>query len=332
MPAIAPFDQQPQPRAPDYAQAAAWASRPGAEGLAAQVPVGATPLAKAPKIDVFYVYPTTFRSKLQWNADIRDAETNHWTDISVIARQASVFNGCCRIFAPRYRQASLAAFSAPVDGAKAYALAYGDVLRAFERYLAHDNKGRPFILAGHSQGALMVRRLLTERIKGTPAAGRMVAAYILGIGISRGDFGHAFAGIPACAKGDDTGCVLSWNSYLANSDTAAYRARSTAAYRAKHGDTDSEMSCNNPLALGGSPALGALPGEARDGPLQPLVPGAVTAQCRDGVLMVEVNPALGLTPLPGGNMHYHDISLYYADIRADAARRAGAFLAKGSSR
>lgn len=331
---ITPFDEQPQPPAPDYALASAWAARPGAEGMAALVPAGATPIAKMTAVDVFYVYPTTFRSKTQWNADVADGETNHWTDISVIARQASVFNGCCRIFAPRYRQASLAAFAAPADGAKAYALAYTDVLRAFERYLANDNHGRPFILAGHSQGALMVRRLLTERIKATPVARRLVVAYILGIGIAEGDFAVTFAGTPPCKTGNDTGCVLSWNSFLASSDTESYRARSTAAYRAEHGDAGSLIECVNPLALGGARqrALGALPGAARDGPLQPLVPGAVQARCQDGVLMATVAPALELAPLPGGNMHYHDMSLYYADIRADAARRARAFVVRGNAR
>ena len=229
VPVIARFAEQAPPPAPDYADAVSWAARPGAEGLAASIPDGATPAAKAARVDVFYVYPTTFRSKTRWNADVGDAETNHWTDISVLARQASVFNACCRVFAPRYRQASLAAFAAPEDGGKAYALAYTDVLRAFERYMAHDNHGRPFILAGHSQGALMVRRLLTERIKGTPLARQMVAAYILGIGISEGEFATTFAGSPPCAGPRDTGCVLSWNSFADDSDPSAYRARSTAA-------------------------------------------------------------------------------------------------------
>src|SRR3546814_15517433 len=84
-----------------------------------------------------------------------DAATRRWTDLSVTARQASLFDACCRRFMPRYRQASSRAFAERLgDGAKAYALAYGDVLRAFRSYVAHDNHGRPFIIAGHSQGAL----------------------------------------------------------------------------------------------------------------------------------------------------------------------------------
>lgn len=332
-PAVQPFDSQPAPPVPDYAQSASWAARPGAEGFAALVPPGATSAGKNAKVDIFYVHPTTYRSKTTWNADIGDADTNHWTDISAIARQASVFNGCCRVFAPRYRQASLAAFSSPKDGAKAYALAYTDVLRAFDHYMAHDNHGRPFILAGHSQGALMVKRLLTERIKGTAAAKQLVAAYILGIGIPRGDFAFAFAGFPPCTGASDTGCVLSWNSWMDGSDTQAYRTRSVADFTAAHPGADSVMLCRNPQDLAGGPArsLGTLPGDAQEGPLQALVPGAVEARCEDGIVFVKVDPALRLSSLPGGNMHYRDISLYYAEIRADAHRRALAFMTKGKT-
>lgn len=333
-PVAPPFDSLPPPAVPDYAQPSAWAARPGAEGPAALVPPGATPAATHAGVDVFYIHPTTYRSRTTWNADVADAETNHWTDISVIARQASVFNGCCRVFAPRYRQASLAAFSSPQNGGKAYALAYVDVLSAFDHYMAHDNHGRSFILAGHSQGALMAKRLLAERIRGTAAAKRMVAAYVLGIGIARGDFGYALAGLKPCTGAGDTGCVLSWNSWLEGSDTRAYRTRAVAEFTAAHPGADGVMLCRNPLNLAGGdpvPSRGTLPGAARDSGLQALVPGTVEARCDAGVVLVRVDPALGLGPLPGGNMHYHDVSLYYGEIRADAVRRARAFMTKGKT-
>lgn len=321
-----PFGAAPLPRAPDYALAANWAAFGDGRGPAYLVPPGGASPARRPAADVFYVHPTTFRSKTQWNADLNDASTNGWTDKSVVARQASLFNGCCRVFAPRYRQASLAAFSAPIDGEKAYALAFEDVARAFDWYLAHANRGRPIILAGHSQGALMIRRLLAERIRGTAVQRRLVAAYVLGLGIPEGAFGRELAGYAPCDRPTQTGCVLSWNSFVAGSDAAAYRLRSSAAYRREHGSAGARLLCRNPLALGGRMrSLGALPGEPVDGVLQPLVPGKVSAVCEAGVLMVRAAPELGLTPLPGGNLHYHDMSAFYADIRADAIRRARAF-------
>lgn len=330
--AIPGFEDKASPPAPDYVEPSSWAARPGQDSPALRVPQGEASAATGAPVDVFFVYPTTFRSRETWNADVADAETNHWTDISVIARQASVFNACCRIFAPRYRQASLAAFASPADGQKAYNLAFGDILRAFDHYLAHDNGGRPFILAGHSQGALMIKRLLTERLQGTPAANRLVAAYIIGIGITQGDFTHELAGYAPCRSGEDTGCVLAWNSFLTGSDPSDYRKRVEDGYAALHDDASGGILCQNPITIGeaGRTATrGALPGEARDGTLQALVPDSVSARCEKGILIVDPQARLGLAPLPDGNMHYRDFSAYYADIRADALRRARAFGEKG---
>ena len=331
MQVVPSFAEQAPPPAPDYDDPASWAALPAAEGEAGLVPPGASPAARQPRADVFYIHPTTMLTRDRWNADIRDARINHWTDISVVARQASIFNGCCRIFAPRYRQGSPLAYAAMGgDGDKAYDLAYQDVLRAFEHYLAHANHGRPFIIVGHSQGALLAKRLVAERIEGSPLARRMVAAYIVGLGISEGEFGRSFHAVRPCTGPRQTGCVLTWNSFLVGSDTGAYRQRQAADYRLRYGNAGAELACTNPLLLSGraEPSHGALPGEARDGPLQVLVPRSVTARCVDGVLMVDPSPALELKPLPGGNMHYHDMSMFYEDLRLDAIRRVDAFLAR----
>ncbi len=324
------FADETPPPAPDYALPESWAARPDREQAAIAHPANTSPVASDAKVDVFYVHPTTFRSTVRWNQQIDDAATNEWTDSSVIARQASAFNGCCRIFAPRYRQASLRAFSSMQgDGGLAYALAYGDVTRAFDWYMAHENHGRPFILVGHSQGALHVFGLLRDRIDGKPAARRMVAAYAFGYGIFADDFGTTFRTIKSCTAPRQTYCVIGWNSFLAGADATAYVTRMRQRLVDAHQNgTGARLLCSDPLALGGrrrASTLGALPaGGGSSLPL--LVPGAVTATCdADGILKVTAAPTLNLAPLPGGNMHYHDIALFYGDLRADAARRVAAF-------
>ncbi|WP_375395202.1 DUF3089 domain-containing protein [uncultured Sphingomonas sp.] len=303
------------PPPPDYGDPANWAARPDRPGPAQSVPTNATPLARRPAVDVFYIHPTTFRSAEQWNQRIDDAATNSWTDRSVIARQASVFNGCCRVFAPRYRQASTRAFAEMAgEGAKAYDLAYGDVVRAFDSFLASAH-GRPFILAGHSQGALFVTRLLADRISRTPLAARMVAAYAIGVPVKRGA-----GGVPPCDRPKQTGCVISWNSFLAGSDTSAYFARTLGVVSTA--DAASTLVCTN---LAAKNAATALPGAAIPVGLQPLRRQSVRATCVGGVLAVQPDPALELTPLPGGNMHFHDIALFYGELRADAIRRSAAY-------
>lgn len=323
-----PLAAQDAPPAPDYGQPQSWAS-----SAASALPPGATPSGIAPQADVFYVHPTTLRSATLLNHDIADADANRWVDESVVARQASAFSGCCRVFAPRYRAATFKAFSSKEMQEAAFALAYTDIERAFDWYLTHENRGRPFIIAGHSQGAFHIATLLEKRIQNTPLSKQMVAAYVIGINLADGEFGRRFTGVKPCARPKDTGCILQWNAILAGSDVGKAAAFSQSTFVAKYGDVPGKQTlCINPLtfdmrkpAASARRSLGAVPGDPGFGALRPLLGGKVSARCEKGLLVVQADPALDLKPLPGGSMHFHDVGLFYADIRADAIRRVKAF-------
>lgn len=329
-----PFEQQVL-SVPDYALPQSWAARPGREGAAAAVAPGATPAARDPAVDVFYVNPTTYRALDHWNQDASDPAANAWTDQSVIARQAGIFNACCRIFAPRYRQASLySARHLEGEGVKPFDLAYSDVKRAFDHYITYDNGGRPFILVGHSQGAFHVARLLADEIDGKKLGARMVAAYDIGYVLTVGDFGRSYKTLQICRTPTQTGCVLSWNSVLPVRATPAFRTSLEHHYVEHYGDDAGKtLVCINPLTFDAArpdgtvaDSLGAAPGEPGAGPVRALVPHAVSARCVDGLLIVQPTAALDLKPLPNGFMHYHDFGMFYADIRANAVLRAQTFL------
>jgi hypothetical protein len=316
MTAAAPCTAEaPQPPAPDYADAANWLAWEEA----------GTSAGPAKAVDVFYIHPTTLRSQT-WNQDIADAATNHWTDVSVGARQLSAFGACCRRFAPRYRQASSRAFAAPqAEGDRAYAFAYEDVRAAFRYFIGQHNDGRPFIIAGHSQGALHGLRLLREEVAGTRLADRLVAAYLPGIGIPTDTLPP---GIPACATPLQTRCIVSWNSFKPDADTSGYVARSLARYGS---GSPAPLLCVNPVSFSldrpathFAEAKGAVPGPAIDGPMPGLVRAKVAARCDGNVLRVTVRDGLAVETLPGGNLHMGDIALFWADIRANAEQRAAA--------
>jgi hypothetical protein len=334
-----PFEAEVKGPAPDYSRSEAWAALPDKLDAADDAPAGdAYPDAQAAApVDVFYIHPTTFDIPDNWNQVLDDAKTNDWTDISVVARQASIFNNCCKVYAPRYRQASGAAFyAAEGDGGKAYRFAYADVLMAFDYYIQHYNHGRPFILAGHSQGAQAIYWLVADRIDGTPLQSRFIAAYAPGFPFSLGDFGHKYRSVQPCRKPDQLACVASWNSFVRTGDPSGYITASEARYVKQYGAEGKSLLCVNPLTFDmdrpSAPAsanLGALPGAAAHGPLPAVIPGAAGADCVGGVLMTDqpTDPAFKLNILPHGLFHYHDMDTFYQNIRVNAALRVKAYFA-----
>jgi hypothetical protein len=314
----------------DYANPDAWSVHPTATGLAPDhLTATATPMA-----DVFYVHPTTYFGP-HWNQPADDAAAIDWTDRSVVVPHLDPFTSSCRLFAPRYAQASVRAVREPGPAAEAaWERAYTDVARAFRHYLRHES-GRPLILFGHSQGALHVSNLLAEIIEPEGLAPRLVAAYVIGIGLSEGLFGgqNAFyRQLQPCMSPAQTSCVISWNSFLPDADLTLFRARTQARDETRKASASLGLPiCINPLSFDAempdvtaSANPGTLVGTVGELPLLPLQPGLAGAACRDGVLQVFPEPACPLQPLPGGNMHMHDIALFHAALRADAQRRTSA--------
>lgn len=312
---------------PDYAQPQYWST-------VDSLPQGAVPSKALRGVDVFWIHPTTTRSQTDYNHDPLDPAVLKWTEESAEQRQASAFSACCRVFAPRYRAATTKALADPAHRAEAFALAYSDVERAFDWYMAHENKGRPFIIAGHSQGGAHTTSLLEKRIKGTPLRRRMVAAYVIGINLMEGDLTPRLAGIPFCSAPAQTGCFVQWNAMLAGSDNSPMLKSFQDLFVAQNGGRDGGAPlCVNPVTFDArqplslsSQAKGAVVGDPGFGAMGPVQAGAVAAQCRDGLLTVWPAPSLGLKPLPGGSMHFHDVGLFWADISANATLRAKAWL------
>jgi hypothetical protein len=208
----------------DYASAANWLCRPGQSGpcsgnLTATV-IGAggppgrrtySPDPDAP-IDCFYVYPTVSREPTA-NSDLALGPE----EIEVAKMQFARFGAKCRLYAPLYRQVTVAALIGKASGADTE-LAYRDVLAAWTRYLAHDNQGRGFVLIGHSQGSKILIRLIAEEIDGKPVERRLVSAIVPGAEIAVPDggvVGGYFKHVPLCAKADEAGCVIGYSTYLA---------------------------------------------------------------------------------------------------------------------
>lgn len=213
--------------APDYSKPASWLCLPGQTDICS-IPLKTTALnpngygstgqsvvAKDAGIDCFVVYPTVSRDG-GMNSDLKPGDGE---EKAVITSQFARFSGACRMFAPVYRQmtvAAVAAASAGADVGKPAMLAYSDVRSAWKEYLARHNNGRPYVLLGHSQGALMLQQLIANEIEGKPEAARMKLAIIPGFNllVPQGKLvGGTFKQTPVCSKPGQTGCVLSWVSF-----------------------------------------------------------------------------------------------------------------------
>lgn len=334
-----PGSAQPVPPPPDYAPASAWLCRAdsevlctsGLDALAIGDDGGRTPMpfaaATDPKVDCFYVYPTVSAEPTPL-ADMTpgDAERH------AVAAQAARLSSRCRVFAPVYRQVTLAGLRETLahDGtAIDFDAPYRDVRAAWNWYLAHDNHGRGVVLIGHSQGTIILQRLIAEEIDGKPVQRRLVAAFLAGdpaLPVPTGArVGGVFKHVPLCASAAATGCAYVWSSYL-DSDVTPVRVF------ANNPGQGLVAGCVSPAAPGGGSGelKAVLPRPAlaptSDPPwieLRGQLSGACTADDRGNVLRVHVVPGpfadrltgtLGRGGTPGWGLHRLDVNLVEGNI------------------
>lgn len=327
------FQAPPPQSGPDYATAEAWIARPDMDERTNpaewQAPEFPPPTAAPRRVAAFYIHPTTYLKRDRWNAPLEDAESRDRA-VLFVRSQASAFNNVAAVWAPRYRQAAFGAFLLKSeDASRALDVAYRDLSSAFDEFLEQVPASQPIILAGHSQGALHLMRLLQERK--ADLAGRLLAAYVVGWPISTTADLPAL-GFPPCRAANQTGCILSWMSFaepanptLILSSWQGTNGPSGEERRRKH------ILCVNPLT---GTQGGAAPPSANAGTLVPsadlssakLVPGRVGAKCEKGLLLIDGQiPPLGPYVLPGNNYHVYDYALFWWPIAGDAHGRTQAW-------
>ncbi|HEX8207240.1 MAG TPA: DUF3089 domain-containing protein, partial [Solirubrobacteraceae bacterium] len=314
------------------------------------------PLATDPAVDCFYVYPTVSEQRSR-NADkSKDPEV-----VAIAQYQAGRFAQTCRVYAPVYRQQTLGGLAAG-GSAEAIQLAYSDVEEAWTEYLDTYNRGRPFVVIGHSQGTRMLRTLVRRKIDPDPAVRRrLVSAILLGgnVLVRKGQLaGGDFASIPACTAPAQLGCVVAWSTFNedppANSRYGRPPAEDTSGLDLPAGP-DYEVLCTNPASLGanertelttylrGEPfpgVIGGLNSVMYGGP-QPSAPtnflrpaDRYTGRCETradaNVLMLEpvgssrkMNPS----PDPSWGLHLADGNIALGDLVAMVERQVAALRA-----
>jgi hypothetical protein len=306
--------------------------------------------AEDPPIDCFYVYPTVSDQTTQ-NADLNiDPEEK-----AVALQQAARFSQVCKVYAPMYRQMTLVAIgSAGGDTQAARDLAYGDVLSAWQDYLAHYNNGRGVVFIGHSQGTMMLTRLITSEVDPNPDVRRLlVSALLIGgnVRVAQGkDVGGDFQNIPACRSTDQTGCVVAYSSFNEPPPPDSFFGRvgvGPSAGQPVSGNL--EVLCLNPASLSGG--TGTLQTEFATAPFPGLIgqwlgpipsaptpwmsyPNRSTAHCVStsdaNWLQVDptdipgdTRPTVSAAPTAAWGLHLYDVTLALGNL-VDLVRQQSA--------
>ena len=299
---------------PDYSDLNMWAAHPDKWDPSDSIPKPLRKNWRQNQVDVFFVHPTTFTDEnriSEFNAPINDPHINIKTDYGSILYQASVFNEDTKVWAPRYRQAHIKMYwyADTARAIRAFDTAYSDVKKAFEYFIAH-NQGRPFIIASHSQGTTHAKRLIKECIDTTTLKNRMVAAYLLGIPVSPGEFSR----IPICKDSLMTGCFVSWRTYRRGVKTTGY-------------NTDSAATVVNPLTWNTDTTLA--PRSLNKGAFlykfNKKVKSPNNAQIHNNMLWISRPKFFGGFLYRTKNYHAGDYNLFYLNVQQDIRRRIGLF-------
>jgi hypothetical protein len=312
-----------------------------------------------PPIDCFYVYPTVSDEKTG-NSDltIQDTET------SIALYQASRYSQYCRVWAPMYRQVTLAGASL-APGATATSrpdptLGPRDVENALKDYLRHFNHGRGIVFIGHSQGSGVLETVLAKTFDRSPRLRRqLVSAILLGGNVLQrrnSGIGGTFKHIPACRSDAQIRCVIAYSTFdePVPSDSLFGRPRALGGQPAP--PKDDTVLCTNPGNLAGGrgvldviqPSAPFAPGSSIAAgiallnwrvPSPPTVywaaPGSYSAQCvtSNGAHVLMVTPLGGAqtpspSPTPEFGLHLLDANIALGNLISIVHSESRAFAAR----
>ena len=304
---------------PDYANLDYWAAHPNKWDPGDTIPQPLQGDSKEKIADVFYLHPTTLTGEREegvTNAAIDDPRINYKTDHTAILYQASVFNERARIFAPRYRQAHIGMYGEKdsVKQRATFELAYQDIKKAFEFYLMNENKGRPIIIASHSQGTTHSTRLIKEFFDNKPLQKQLVCAYLIGMGVKK----NSYQSIPVCKDSISTGCFTSWRTF---------RYDYTDGWATRE---DTTIAVVNPITWKTTNEI--IERTMHQGAilynLKKVYQKTHETQAEGAALWITRPKFPGSFLYTSKNYHAGDINLFYVDIRKDVSRRIDNYLMK----
>ena len=307
------FSAKETPSKPNYDNKKNWAVLPGS--YSEDLKEFSSKEMDTLKADVFYVYPTlnTEKDDIRWNVPINDAEQQNSVLNKAVLFQASAFTTSGKLYVPYYRQAHVRSYTMlKKGGKKALILAYSDVKKAFEIYLQKYNKGRPIIIASHSQGSTHTKFLLRDFFDNKPLQKQLIAAYVVGAVINPA----LFKTIKPMIKQNEIGGFVGWNTFKKGS-----YPKEKEAY--KGSVTSNPITWNDEKTTEFDQHKGFLYSNKK------LYKNAIQIEITNG-LVWSTNPKFPRRFFMSFMKNYHvgDINLFWQDIRENAELRTNTWLEK----
>lgn len=311
-------DSTSEPKATDYSKPERWLS---------------LHYSAVKDVDVFYIYPTSWQNDPKVPNEKSDPYVCRIDNPSMLTgskeafeSQATAFETVGNIYAPYYRQVD-AGYALSLEIEKRDEMIRGipktDVFTAFDFYIKHYNKGRPFFLVSHSQGTLLMIFLLSEYMKENPEVyKRMIAAYAIGYSITK-DFLAKNPHLKFAEGPADTGVIISYNTEAPTIEGTSFLvlpgaiAINPITWTREEIPATIEESLGSRIDFNGTYVDKFKYADAR-------------VDKKRGVVICNVDP----TTLPAkthwakGIYHTHDYGFYYYNLRENAAKRAEKFLSK----
>jgi hypothetical protein len=310
--------------APDYTQASNWLSQPSAGDTSKSV-------------DVFFLYPTIYQQASPDDPMVCSADNPQMRAgaPAAFSRTATVFSPLANIYAPYYRQAAIQVLELPLEGQQQIVGGEPttDAISAFDYYIKRLNNGRPFILAGHSQGSNIMINLMAEYMKKNPEVyKRMIAAYVPGYSITP-EYLQQNAELKFAENADDTQVIVSYNTVapatkmpdpvvlpgaMVINPITWTRAETTATAAENRGSISLDASGYAVLDAQGQPQKVLGVADARINTAK----GELVCSTVDTATLDPGNGLVG-----AGIFHNYDYPFYYFDLRENAANRIARYLA-----
>ena len=274
--------------------------------------------------DLFLICPTVdIRDEKNMSLSDKDMKNNF---IGALNMERGIYEDNTRMYAPYYRQASLKVYELPKTEQEPYfAIAYKDVSAAFSYYLKNENKGRPIILAGFSQGADMCYRLLQEYFGDKKLYEQLVAVYAIGWPCTE-EIINKYPQIKPAQSEKDFGVVIAFECEAPDvTETAIYPAgQKSFAINPLNWKTDDTYADKN-LNLGAcfTDYSGAIKNETAN-----FCGGYI--DLKRGVLKIpdiKANDYPSVVPfLPTGAYHVYDYQFFFRNLQKNVKDRLEAYI------